>query len=251
MLLSNAFRLLRNPEFIQQGKDLATLILGANPTSLFIQKQYDVFNNSILALDDTFKLSQKSELTQVLINLDEKRDDIFIGMCFIIDGYAKSWLPNIKAQALQLKESIDVYGRDITVANYQSESASISSLIDKWENTPALADALTALHIDDWKAALKATNTLFTTTYTNRATDDGAKSMLPKMKVLRNNTMVAWNKLQKVLIGKIEEYEDDATKAPLYAALESSINGVLNNYNLLITHRQAKKTTPAANVSKP
>lgn len=244
MLLPNAFRSLRNPEFIQQGKDLASVIVGANPTVLLIQKQYDLYNNNVLALDDAFKLSQKSELTQLLLTQDGKRDDIFMGMCFILDGYAKSWIPEVKAQALLLIESIEVYGRDIVIANYQSESASLSSLIDKWENTPTLAAALTALHLDSWKAELKATNNLFIAIYTDRATDDGAKKALPKMKELRENTIAAWNKLQKVLEGKIEEYEDDAVKAPLYAALESSINGVFDKYNILITQRQSKKAKP-------
>ncbi len=244
MLHSSLFRQLRNPEFIQQGKDLAFVIATANPTSLLIQKQYDLFNTSVLALDDAFKLSQKNPLTQTLLEIDAKRDDIFMGMCFIMDGHFKSWLPQVKAHAKLLIDSVDVYGRNLVDANYQSETASLNSLIDKWENTPNLTAAIVALNLTAWQAELKATNTLYATTYTDRAVADGSADALPKMKTLRDETIAVWAKLQKVLIGKIEEYEDDAVKAPLYTALENSINGVLDKYTLLITQRQAKAATP-------
>ncbi len=244
MLHTSFFRQLRNPEFIQQGKDLALVIATANPNNLLVQKQYDGFNTSVLALDDGFKLSQKNPLTQTLLDIDTKRDDIFMGMCFIMDGHFKSWLPDVKAHAKLLIDSVDVYGRDLVDANYQSETASLNSLIDKWENTPNLTAAITALNLAAWQAELKATNTLYATTYTDRAITDGSADALPKMKTLRAEVIAAWAKFQKVLIGKIEEYEDDAVKAPLYTALENSINGVLDKYNILLTQRQAKAVAP-------
>ncbi len=244
MLHSSVFRQLRNPEFIQQGKDLAFVIATANPTNLLLQKQYDLFNTTVLALDEGFKLSQKNPLTQTLLNIDGNRDDIFMGMCFIMDGYYKSWLPEVKAHAKLLIDSVAVYGRDLVDANYQSETASLSSLIDKWENTPELTAAITALNLTAWKNELKATNTLYATTYTERAAVDGSKDALPKMKSLRAEVIAAWAKFQKVFIGKIAEYEDDTVKATLYKALENSINGVLDKYNILLTQRQAKAAVP-------
>lgn len=243
MLHTSSFRQLRNPEFIQQGKDLASVITTANPTNLLIQKQYDLFNTSVLALEDAFKLSQKNPLTQILIDIDAKRDDLFMGMCFIMDGHFKSWLPNVKAHAKLLIDSVAVYGRDLVDANFQAETASLNSIIDKWENTPNLTAAITALNLTAWKNELKTTNTLYATTYTDRAVADGNTDALPKIKSLRETVIAAWAKFQKVLIGKIEEYEDDAVKAPLYTVLENSINGVLNKYNVLLTQRQAKATT--------
>jgi hypothetical protein len=244
MLHTSFFRQLRNPEFIQQGKDLSFVIATANPKSLLVQKQYDGFNTSVLALDEGFKLSLKNPLTQTLLNLDGKRDDVFMGMCFIMDGYYKSWIPEVKAHAKLLIDSVAVYGRDLVDANFQSETASLNSLIDKWENTPNLTAAITALNLTAWKDELKATNNLYATTYTERATADGSKDALPKMKTLRADVIAAWAKFQKVLVGKIEEYEDDAVKAPLYTALENSINGVLDKYNILLTQRQAKAAAP-------
>jgi hypothetical protein len=246
MLHSSSFRQLRNPEFIQQGKDLALVIATTNPTNLLVKKQYDAFNTKVLALDDGFKLSQKNPLTQILLEIDAKRDDIFMGMCFIMDGHFKSWLPDIKAHAKLLIDSVAVYGRDLVDANYQAETASLNSLINKWETTPNLAAAITALNLTAWQAELKATNTLYATTYTDRAVADGSTDALPKMKTLRADVIAAWAKFQKVLVGKMEEYEDDAVKAPLYIALENSINGVLDKYNLLLTQRQAKTATSAS-----
>jgi hypothetical protein len=183
--------------------------------------------------------------------LDDKRDAYFMGICFIVDAHLKHWDATIVAQAVLLNDSIKVYGRTIVIANYQSESASLDSLIDNWEKTPALTDALTALNLDSWKAQLKATNTLFVKTYTQRAEEEGANDALTGLKELKENAIKSWQKLENIIIGKTEEFEDDAVKAPLYEALTNSINGVLDNYNNLINQRQAKRAAAKAKKDAP
>lgn len=250
MIHSNSFRLLRNPEFIQLGKDLSKIIADANTATLGIKKQHETFSNIFTDLDEVFKTSQKNPLTQTVVSLDDKRDNIFTGICYIVDGHLKHWSSDIVEQANLLINSIKVYGRDLTTLNYQAESASLSNLIDTWEKDAKLMAALTALNLDSWKNELKATNNLFISTYTNRSQADGQADNLPKIKALREDAVVAWDKLVRILMGKVEEFEDDAAKAPKYTALVNSINGVLDSYNNLISQRQgrkAAKNNPDAN----
>jgi hypothetical protein len=248
MIHTNSFRVLRNAEFIQQGKDLIKTIADANTTTIGVKKQHDGFTNIFTELDDVFKTSQKNPLTQTLVELDYKRDSIFMGICFIVDGNLKHWTPAVVADATLIANSIEVYGRGITVLNYQAESASLTSLIDSWEKDAKLVAAFTALNLDSWKNELKATNNLFISTYNNRSQADGNAEALPKIKALREKAILAWDKLERIIMGKMEEFEDDATKAPIYNSLVNSINGVLDSYNSLITLRQgrnAAKDTPA------
>lgn len=242
MIQSHYFAQYRNAEFIQQGKDLSSIVANANPTALGIKKQHDAFAAQIAELEEVFKTSQKNPLTETLVALDEKRDRIFMGFCFMVDGYLKHWNATTVAQATLLINSINVYGREIVISNYQAESASISSLVDSWEKNSELIAAITALNLASWKDELKATNDLFITTYTNRSQADGNAEALPKIKILRERTMGAWEKLVNIVVGKTEEFADDEAKAPAYHSLVNSINGVLDSYATLLSMRQAKKT---------
>ena len=100
--------------------------------------------------------------------------------------------------------------------------------------------------MDSWKITLKATNTLFVQTYTQRAEEAGANDALTGLKELKEKAIKSWQKLEHIITGKTEEFEDDAAKAPLYEALTNSINGVLDNYNNLIHQRQAKRALAKA-----
>lgn len=241
MINANNFGLFRNDELIQNGRDLSKTIADANPTALGIKKQYDNFNSVVVELDDLYKISQKNPLTQVLIDLDEKRDNLFMGICFIVDAHLKHWSPEVVAQARLISDSIDVYGRNLTVFNYQSESANISSLIDTWEKDSKMMDALKTMHLESWKDELAATNNLFINTYTKRSQDEGKSEALPKIKELRQKFIFTWTKLENIILGKMEEFEDDAEKAILYRNLINNINGVLDSYNNLLTIRQGKR----------
>ncbi|MFZ4797870.1 MAG: DUF6261 family protein [Bacteroidia bacterium] len=241
MLNNNPANQLRVAEFIQQGKDVLQILADANPTALLFKKQYDAQKLVFDEIDEVYKLSLSSPLTKTLFDLDSKRDDLFIGMCFIADGYAKSWDPAVKANAELIINSINVFGRSITVANYQSESADLKSLIDSWESNPSILAALTAMHLDTWKAELKSTNELFMKTFTDRAKADGETDALATIKQLRLKANTTWVKLENVLNGKIEEFEDDATKAPLYNALANILNAVFDKYNTLLSQRKGRK----------
>lgn len=246
MIHNNSFKVLRIAEFLQQGKDLSKVISDSDPNALGINKQLEAFSSVFLELEDVFKTSLKNPLTQTLVDLDSKRDDVFMGMCSIVDGYLKHWTPSVVAQAASLVDSINVYGRGLTVLNYQAESSSLSNLIESWEKDTKLTAALTALNLESWKNELKTINNLFIQTYTNRSLEDGKSEAQPKIKALREQAIAAWNKLQRILLGKVEEFEDDATKAPKYNNLVNSINGVLDSYNNLIQLRQGRKAAKNA-----
>lgn len=251
MLNTNPANQLQVAEFIQEGKDVLQILNDANPTSLLFKKQYDAHKLVFDEIDEVYKLSLSNPLTKTLLDLDSKRDDIFMGMCLIADGNFKSWEPAVKANAKLIIDSIDVFGREIVRENYQSESADLKSLIDSWEGNNEMLAALTMLNLDAWKAELKSTNELFMKTYTDRAKADGEKDALATIKQLRQKANATWTKLENVLLGKIEEFEDDETKAPLYTALVNSLNAVFEKYDILISQRKGRVAAKKEKTEEP
>lgn len=250
MLQKQSFVMLRNAEFLQQSKDLAAIIANNNPTALQIKKQYDIFLANITNFEEVFKQQLKSKFTETIVELDEKRDQLFTGIANIVEANQLHWLPATKQQAKLLLDSINIFGKDIIKANFQEETASLNSLIDKWEKDATLTSALTTLGLDSWKTELKTTNQIFAATYNERAVESGLSENLPKTKKLRKDLQNAWGKLRNIIEGKIEEYEDDTVKAPLYKTLANNINGVLQQYSNLLAQRkgiaqsQENKATP-------
>jgi hypothetical protein len=241
MLNTNPANKLHVAEFIQQGRDVQQIMENANPVLLLFNKQYEAYKKVFDEIDLVYKQSLSNPLTKTLFDLDTKRDSIFMGMCFIADGHFKSWETAVVANAKLIIDSINVYGRGIVDENYQSESADLKSLIDSWETDADVTDALTALNLGKWKAELKSTNELFMKTYTERAIADGEKNALATIKTLRVTANSSWTKLENVLKGKMEEFEDDETKAPLYQALANSLNAVFDKYEILISQRIGRK----------
>jgi len=241
MIITNPANRLHVAEFIQEGNDLLLHLTNADPVLLLYKKQFDGYKKVFDEINEVYKQSLSSPLTKILFELDAKRDDIFMGIGIIADGNFKSWKPTVKANAKLIIDSINVFGRSLTVANYQSESAMINSLIDKWETKPDLTAALIALHLDDWKDELKSTNQLFVKTYNERSESNAETNALNTIKNLREKANTAWNKLTNVINGKIEEFEDDEIKAPLYEKLVNNINQVFENYDFLLSQRQGRK----------
>jgi len=241
---------LRVPEFIQFGYDLSSVITNANPVSLVINKQYLAYKSVIDSIQKVYQKSLSSPLTKTLLDLDTKRDNLFLGICFIVDGYAKSWLPEHVAFSKLINQSIKVHGRKFVRANYQSVSAILSSLIDNWQNDAQLKAAFVGLNLDSWCTELYNTNELFQKTHSERSEENAEKYNFDNIKNLRVKAAKSWAKFEKVLLGKMEELEDDATKAALYTALINNINELFDKYHILISQRKGRKAkkdkTPVA-----
>lgn len=88
-------------------------------------------------------------------------------------------------------------------------------------------------------------------TFTDRAVADGEKDALATIKQLRLKANTTWTKLENVLVGKIEEFEDDETKAPLYNALANSLNAVFEKYDILISQRKGRIAAKKEKTEEP
>jgi len=88
-------------------------------------------------------------------------------------------------------------------------------------------------------------------TFTERAKADGVKDALATIKQLRTKADAAWVKLENVLNGKMEEFEDDEVKAPLYNELAHSLNQVFDKYDTLISQRKGRFAAKKEKDKKP
>lgn len=65
---------MENAEYLQFMKDVLALTLSNDPVTLGVTLQYDALQEQLNDLDTLFQLSEASELTQELLDLDARRD---------------------------------------------------------------------------------------------------------------------------------------------------------------------------------
>jgi len=227
MLLTPNFSYYRNSEHIQFNKAVAHVIEEHGAEALHIKEQFDAFKAQNNSLESVFVTARKSEYTSLIEDQDLIRDNLFIGINHVINGYTKHFTDEKIQAAEALRAHIKKYGKGIPDMNYNAETAVLNDLIDGIDTDTALKGHTVTLSIDDWFAELKAANDEFNRLYELRAKSESEK---PKqnLKELRDESVTLYRKLTEFLhaasIMHPSEAHDKAMK---------QINEFIEKYNAL------------------
>lgn len=226
---------LQNPEFLQFNRNVLKVVFDNDKTTLKVVAEYnalETLTNNIAAL---FKTDTGSDITDELLMLDTRRDDAVTGIGFYLDGLSRHNDATVRANANLLLQEIRLYGSGIARLSYQNETATITSIVDKFNNDTALKAAVTALPLlTDWVTELKTANNLFDTKYVARAVEQGAVSP-DTIRAKRLEAMQAYYDLRDMING----YATTTKGAVPYPATINSINALIDDYNTTINIRAA------------
>lgn len=78
---------LRNAEYLQFMKNFASLVDANDPTALSVLIQYTLLLTKNTELEDLFKKSQASEITQEILDIDLRRDRAYNGIIAVVEGF--------------------------------------------------------------------------------------------------------------------------------------------------------------------
>lgn len=184
-----------------------------------------------LALDSSFKRDCTSEFSSEIVALDQRRDVCIIGIRMGADAYTYHFDFEKSSAAAAIINSIDKFGKVVTLMNYQSETSTIESIIESWATDSKLATAIQTLHLTDWVNELKTTNELFSKAYHSRMDQ---KLQNPKINTveLRQKAIDAY----QILITNIEA-RSILARPNLYDELVNQINELVEKYNVLVDNR--------------
>lgn len=231
---------LRNAEYLQYTKNFADIVKRNDPTLLKVEAKYDALINKNGELDTLFKKILANENTAEILALDERRDDAINGIYYVAQGYDYHFTALLQTAGKKIKDSISLYGSSIWKLNYQSETATISSLIMDWENKPELTAALNALNLGSWKDELKAANIAFNEKYLDRTQEYG-NATPENLKSKREET----NQVYYELRNRIDALHLLVETAPSpYTTVINQLNALIDQYNTLLNNR-APEVPPA------
>jgi Family of unknown function (DUF6261) len=224
---------LRNPEILQFVRQLLVIVLGSDPEKLKVGPQMQALQNALTVAERIFKKDVSSPLTDVLVDLDEKRDKLLVGIRTNIDSFTYHFNEETRTAALRLKDHLATFGSNITKENYMRESALINKLVTDWRTKPELSNSVAALNLQLWMKKLDDANELFNSSYLERNKIMGNISG-DAFREKKEEIGLAYDKL----IARLNSHYDIQDGVEPFATIVRQINELIDKYHLLIVGRR-------------
>ena len=173
MIATVHYNKLRMGEFIQFLTNV-TYICRDDPVALTIDTHLVPLEESIDKLNSLYRKAQGSALTKELVALDERRDNALILLTMIAKGYSRYSADEAKRKAAKkIYKLITRHGKSIYRFNYQAETGTIFSLVNKLLSEPGLPAAVTTLGVQSEVDELKTSNEQFDDKFLERIEKGG------------------------------------------------------------------------------
>jgi hypothetical protein len=238
MIATVHYNKLRMGEFIQFLTNITEICRHDDHTALNIDTRLAPLEDSIDKLNSMFRKAQGSALTKEIVALDNRRDNALILLTMIARGYSRYSAEEAKRKAAKkIYKLITRHGKIIYRLNYQAETSTISSLVNKLLSEPGMAAAVTTLGVQSEVDELKTSNEQFGVKFLERA---GEKADRPAENPteLRKIAMNQYRRLIKqiealAVISGPEKYE----------SLIKELNTLIEKYNREAHYRTINKDT--------
>ena len=163
---------LRNDAHFQLNTEFRDLIVKEGADKLRIKKQFEeLFLPAYKREDEALKKITKSAHTERLQAADVARDEVFLGMCDIINGNARHYNPSVKEAARKLKIITDTYG-NIARKPLNEQTSAVHNLLQDLRK----GGELRSVKIEDWANELEKANMEFDAIVKERFEESAAKT---------------------------------------------------------------------------
>ena len=239
MITKPNFQGLHNDELVQFLNDSLTVCKQQNVDKLNLTGQVTNLDTQTTAINAVFKIAKGSSITEKVVALDKRRDGNIIGIHTYTEGLTYHFDPSMQEAAKTILYSIDKYGKNLYLLNYQAETSTINKLINDWTNDTKLVEALAKLNLTDWAKELKTSNDLFNETFLRRVDEKSTEEGI-KFAELRKASIESFRNLVK----HIEARATLATDVS-YDAIIKPLNALIEKYNRLVANRSTTDEKPA------
>ncbi len=147
--------------------------------------------------DDAIKHATKSDLTEKLMKLDDIRDNLIVGLRYVVKGMTYYSDETLADKAKKVKVIVDKYGSRITELAQLDETGIIINLLQDLQK-PEITSIVTDLSLNHWITQLEEANTQFKDLYVDRSKQE-SQLVVGETKKQRNKMQQAFIHLCKVI----------------------------------------------------
>ena len=234
---------LRVSEGTQFFGDVLTVCEKNKPSELNIKKQWDALGASYKLLTNSFKKDQSSQLTEDLVQLDDRRDQAIICLRKLADGYTDHHVEAMNNAGKVVLAAIDKYGSRISKMNYQAETSVIDNLVADLTQEEHNASAVKLLKINDVVKELGTANEEFNAVYLERVEEAASKDLSAASELLYE-CREKYNDLVKHI-----EANAIVNPSEAYDNLIKQLNSLIDKFNLMVALRAGRIESQKEDVS--
>jgi len=172
--------------------------------------------------------------TLTLTTLDTTRDLLFDGLVDLAYAYEKMHVPAELDAVAQIQHFFTTHGRDISSANYLSESQRLNDMFTAYDNNSLVKAAAQTLHMVPYFELLRTANTQFVTEF-NLRSDEEATAEKVDSKAIRAECDDKLNALFTAIDYCIREYDGID-----YTELVNKINEITAYYKAQLKARATR-----------
>lgn len=236
MIKSPNLKKFRTSEHIQFITDVGNLCVQNQPEILQIESPLEALQKSTAELETVFKQDKGSQITQEIQTLDDRRDEAYVCISVLTEGYTHHFNKKMSEAACLLDDCIRKYGRSAYRLNYQAETSIINNLLSDVRNTEKYADAVKVLGLGDLFAEMEAVNDQFNKRFLARITESAEDSSESSIEWVKTTT-----KHYRTLTDHITAHSIINPKES-YTVLINQLNTLTEKYNEILAHRMSTKS---------
>lgn len=232
-------------EFILFLKHLISVCRKHAPAELNIDDRLTPLEKIVNRLDDVFQKRQKSDLTNEIASLDERRDTAIISLTWFIQAYL-NYFEETKCQAaMKIKTAVEQYGSSLYKLNYLAETTTLTNLVHDLESDNELAEAVNILGLKPLVDEIKTSNKLFDEKYLERVEE---MSKVPDESAvdLRKKATAHYRDLVDIIGAHVL-----LSGPERYQSLINKLNELIEKYNEMISTHKGTEETEAGEEAEP
>ena len=160
---------LRNGEFAAFVSNLLTICRDHDLQSMELQTDVDTIEDEFKLLRQQYRAERGSKITLSIIELDKRRDLLFVALRLIISQHAIAHpKEELRRKALKVLAVLERYGKNLYRKSYQEQTAGTNSILNSIKEDADLLDTLKNLQMTEYFKALDEANKEFDDAYLAR-----------------------------------------------------------------------------------
>ncbi len=183
----------RKARTVQFLNDVLDILSAKDAKTLNLESKYNELKNKIDVLNSIWNLTKRSEITEKLRLLDNRRGSIYTGFKVTIETWSRNHYNDLKKEASkEIFTIVQKHHNNLRSLPYQEETAALRSLINDLKASHA--DKLATIQMKEWVNKIEEINNQFEKAYIERTQELSTRSY-GEINDLKVETVAAYKSL--------------------------------------------------------
>jgi len=232
-----------NSEYTIFVNQVVGIVVKYNPEALHLQKAFEKLLNVLPNLEKVKAQELSNALSNSLEELNSERGTLLNGIAAQVKMYGKLSISWVAPHVVVMKRFLNIHGRDIASANYNSATERTIKLLADYDAKPDVIKAVEALHLKILFDQLSVVNTQFINLFLQRTEEESAAEKIDS-RAIRTET----NKILYAFFNAFEFCSSEYNETD-YTTPANELNELIDFYKTQLKAR-ATRSKAGEDVSK-